>query len=385
MRGGGQNSDSNDTALLWLPITLIVLLVVIWFFFHAQIATFVFWLKTHELRWIVFFVQPLDKFLNLLHLSGPNTEKMFEVIRVASTTLASKASAKDLIYLSHYVGTFLRIPVIFFLGVMACFLFFLPAAQRFKNYYNMSDFRSAELENWPAIKATSTVDLLKADIEEGPWAMAKKPLDFCKTYQLLDQEKINMNELAVAYGAAFKVFALQLGLPWRGVRNCPVHVRALFVIFSAFACHDRDLAERLLDQISASASKSGQLDFSGVDALLVNYEKSDLTQWLERSHAYVGTLMMSLLKIARTSGVVATAQFLWLKPLDRRLWFTLNSVGRQTAVVEVAGVKAHWLAEKKIGRLLKTPMVKQAITGLELALGDIKYNSEEDQWRDSVV
>jgi intracellular multiplication protein IcmP len=85
------------------------------------------------------------------------------------------------------------------------------------------------------------------------------------------------------------------------------------------------------------------------------------------------TVMASMLEAARLDGVLSSAEFLWLKPIDRQLWFMLNSVGRWTAVVEVGGPFAHWLAEKEIGRPIKTPLVDQATKALEIAMQEIVY------------
>jgi len=88
--------------------------------------------------------------------------------------------------------------------------------------------------------------------------------------------------------------------------------------------------------------------------------------------------MATLLELARTDGVLATAEFLWLKPIDRPLWYMLNSVGRQTAFPEIAGVFAHWVAEKRLDRPLKVPMVEEAVKALEMAMKEIKYEPDEE-------
>ena len=59
----------------------------------------------------------------------------------------------------------------------------------------------------------------------------------------------------------------------------------------------------------------------------------------------------------------------------------LNTVGRQSAVVEVAGSFSHWQAEKKVGRALKTPMIKGAVDALEESLQNILHVEAGDQWR----
>ena len=104
-------------------------------------------------------------------------------------------------------------------------------------------------------------------------------------------------------------------------------------------------------------------------------------QWAQQRHAYVFTFMATMLEIARADGVLASAEFLWLKPLDRRLWYVLNAVGRQTCLVEVAGSFAHWLAEKKLGRGLRTPMIKEAVNSLEMAVEGMLYEGKEESWR----
>ena len=97
-------------------------------------------------------------------------------------------------------------------------------------------------------------------------------------------------------------------------------------------------------------------------------------------HAYVSTLLASLLEAAREGGVLATAEFIWLKPLNRKLWYLLNSVGRQTAVIEAAGPFSHWLAEKRVKRALKVPMIKTAVDALEESIADSLYVDRGDSW-----
>jgi intracellular multiplication protein IcmP len=95
--------------------------------------------------------------------------------------------------------------------------------------------------------------------------------------------------------------------------------------------------------------------------------------------------MASLLEMARSEGVLATAEFLWLKPLDRKMWYMLNSVGRQTATVEIAGAFAHWKTEMKVKRPLRTPAVLSAANALKESVSQILYVGKEESWRTSNV
>ena len=87
--------------------------------------------------------------------------------------------------------------------------------------------------------------------------------------------------------------------------------------------------------------------------------------------------MAAMLEFARQDGVYATADFLWLKPLDRRLWYTLNTVGRATSFAEVAGIHAHFKTEKLFGRKIATPNVDSAVLALEVALDEVIYKADE--------
>ena len=53
-------------------------------------------------------------------------------------------------------------------------------------------------------------------------------------------------------------------------------------------------------------------------------------------------------------------------------------MGRQTPFVEVAGIFAHWVAEKEAGRKLIVPMVEEATNALEIALKEVVYNPDEE-------
>jgi intracellular multiplication protein IcmP len=157
-----------------------------------------------------------------------------------------------------------------------------------------------------------------------------------------------------------------------------MHIQALLAIFIARGCRDRESAEPVLRGISASAN-AGTLDFAGAQALWRKHINNKMVQRVIQKHAYVYTVMASLLELAREDGVLATAEFLWLKPIDRKLWYMLNSVGRQTAVPEIAGAFAHWLAEKKLEQALKVPMVDEGVKALELALQEIIYTADDDE------
>lgn len=182
-------------------------------------------------------------------------------------------------------------------------------------------------------------------------------------------------EVTLRRGKANKIFSMQVGALWPGFEKAAPHVRALFAVFAARNAGDTKSAEKLLAQISASSLK--KLNFDGADALYKKHQNVKGVQRILQTHGYTLTVMASMLEIAREDGVQASADFLWLKPVDRRLWYMLNTVGRQTPFVEVAGPYAHWLAEKILGRRLLVPMVEEATNALEISLKEVIYRPDE--------
>ena len=112
-------------------------------------------------------------------------------------------------------------------------------------------------------------------------------------------------------------------------------------------------------------------------SVLKKYQQVENVQQVLSQHAYLLTAMASLLEASRDDGVMPSADFLWLKLVDRRLWYMLNCVGRQTPYVEVGGPFAHWVAEKVTGRRSLAPMIDEAIKGLEIAVKEVKLSPQE--------
>lgn len=370
--GGGGQPD-NSAGILWGIAAIFALCGGVWYAFKTYIISFVLYVKLYELYIIT-------------HLTtNPYFDRLEPAIK-AALAYPQNVTFQDLVLVMNGVGSWLRIPLAAVLLLLAVIVYFGNTVRVFRNNYQMRELAKLEKENWPQISPVMGLDLVKTDIDQGPWAMAMTPMQFCKRHKILDEMKVRrtegMNrkdwdriEVTLRRGDANKLFALQLGPLWAGTARLPAHTRALFAAFAARIHADSASSEKILRQLSASSQS--KLDISGVNELLRKYENTKEVQKIVQEHAYVLTVMASMLEGAREDGVQASADFLWLKPVDRRLWYTLNTVGRQTPFVEVAGVFAHWRAEKEAGRRILVPMVEEASKALELALKDIVYKPDE--------
>ncbi len=364
-----QSSGGADNALapLWITILFLLAGLLIWHFAHAYIVAFVFKIKLFEMESIQLFIS------NLLQ----EEEAWIRAVNPASVTFEQLAT------ISTAVGNYIRYPIIFFLLVMSVVIYFSNPTLRFRKTYSMKTLIDEESVLWPQVTPILKLNLLDQHIDEGPWAMAMTPMQFAKKNKLLiegppDHQSKGRPTVTVNAGEAKKVFTMQLGAYWESVEKLNNTTKAIFAVCAARINRDREGAEKLLVQMSRSTS-SGKVNTSGADALIRKAMRaSSIVVDITNRHAYIYTVMASMLELARRDGVLPTAEFLWLKPVDRQLFYMLNNVGRQTAFPEIAGAFSHWLAEKEMRRRLLVPMVSQAVKGLEEAITEQIYIPDEE-------
>lgn len=375
---GGSQDNSYD--FLWGIALTFALIFVIWHFGRTFIASGLFQAKDYEIIAIQYVLNNWNMLMDKLHIpmlavQGDDLKAWQQVIQKGT----EKAQYSLMVQVLTDVGKYLRYPVGFILIILAYIIYSKSIFLRFKTTFSLKSMKMIEQSNYPQITPVSNLNLIKKDIDKGPWAMAMTPMQFCKAHHLLKEKTGDNGRPAVDLikSTAYQVFVMQLGPLWKGPQMLPIYMRALFAVFAASANHDRDAAFSLIKQINISANTDGKLNFEGVDKLLVKYYNSKVVTKVVQKHAYVLTVLASMLELARTDGVFASSEFLWLKPVDRRLWYMLNTVGRQTAVSEVAGPYAHWMAERKWGAGLRTPMLDEAVKGMEIALSEIIYEPDE--------
>lgn len=364
----GQGGADSGLAPLWIMALFLIVMVTIWYFWHAYIVAFVFQIKLAEAYMIALFTDSLDRVISLMQHAATQDISL-DVMWKASTL----------------VGDYVRYPVIFIILVLAAILYGSDIKRRFRNTYSMKALLDVEHPNWPYITPILKLNLVDQDIDEGPWAMSLPPLGFVKKYNLLRkaiqtedsaQNGQKSPDVTIKKGEAKRIFSMQLGSYWDSLESLKPHVKALFALCAARINRDRKGSEVLLERIARSTN-TGKIDFSGVDELLKKHVSIKEVGRVVGQHAYVFTIMASLLERARGDGVFSSSDFLWLKPVDRELWYILNTIGRQTPFPEVAGIFAHWKAEKALGRKIFVPMVDEAVKGLEMAIKEIKFKGDE--------
>lgn len=370
-QGGGGSAGGEGNDMLYLAAFFAGFLVVMWLI-REKWFPIVFKIRYYELLLVDKFYAVKDELFYDIENAIHYPEQL------------SRQEFFDLLYLS---GTYYYIPVAVILFIFVIILLFIDPSKKFNHTFNISNFREAQSENWPQILPPSSYDLINTDINEGPWASSLTPLNFARRYKLLDvivNPDYNplLGELPkvakLKEGRTRQIFAHQLGTFWQGPDKLPMHTKALFAVFAAVGNQDRKVGLDLLRQFNEAFKSGKKPNFKGVQEILDKYKNTKIVKKVESRHAYVMTVMAAMLELARSSGVLACADFLWLKSIDRKLWYMLNNVGRRAAFPEVAGAIAHWRIESRMQKKLMTPMVEEAVKALKIGIEEIIYPEDED-------
>lgn len=366
-----QSGGDNSLAPVWITALFMITGYLFWYFGHPYIVAIVFKLNVWQAKLVELFVH------------DPTLETS---VYVMQTVDSATIDWDQLVLLTTTVGKYIRYLVISLMVILGVWLYSTNIKLKFRHIHDMKSLRLQEKENWSAISPIIKEDLSQMDITKGPWAMALSPMEFARRYQLLKKEDAILEvpmpgmemTAGVRRGDAKRVFTLQLGPYFDGFDRCPPHVWALAAVFMARVNRDRGAAMLILNTINKTWP-AGKPNYSIAKPILKKYLNTELVQAVIAKHAYLLTVMASLLEAARDDGVVPCSEFLWLKATDRRLWYMLNCVGRQTPFAEVGGCFAHWKAEKSLERPSLMPMIDEATRALEVAVKEVKISIKELQ------
>jgi intracellular multiplication protein IcmP len=189
--------------------------------------------------------------------------------------------------------------------------------------------------------------------------------------------------------AARRAMVRQLGERWTGRSAASPTVRCMLAVFALHGVQRREEASVLMGLLSEGLPRGKRDGGEGPTEPLTFHPKSvavtdrvlaeiSVAGWafeIMQGHFFTTTGLMSVLNAARLkSGVLAPAQFAFLKLVDRRLWYALHSLGFESdgplahphpsQRVEAIGAHAHWAAERTVGAPIATPEIDAAIAAI---------------------
>lgn len=350
---------------------LAVFSYLLWMYYHAQVSAFVMLIMHYEIQFIDWFS---DRY------------------RIADQEMAQSAPSnvtlRDLYEITHAVGMFFRIPATALIVVLAGVCAVRAAPSRFKRHFDLDGLIEEQASGFPitAAFARRHLKLLAPQAEKTlPADYALTPTEWIARFAIDAFGCFNEQKARAA-------LATQLGNYWTGPTDASPVARLLFGAFALHLAERRDDALRLLGDASSRVADAKQDGENGptetlsipedliehVDRFLEREmpanEKTAAIKIAER-HGYETTALMALLTASRIkAGVMAPAQFVWLKLVDRNLWYALHSLGYEiegigryihpNPRVEALGARDHWAAERIAGRPILKPYLDASIAAL---------------------
>jgi len=175
--------------------------------------------------------------------------------------------------------------------------------------------------------------------------------------------------------------------------------KAIFAILAPYAFNankGKAQSKQVADALNLSAYGAPQgmanLELPIVQASFDQWRDFPLARKIAKLHHWENTYLFALLEHAQRSGKIGTWNFIWLKPMNRILFYVLNSVGRKTPHSEAALAFSQYQFESqaaKMGRLPVTPQGKPVIFTervLDALISEWEFwrgaqDSEEDWWK----
>lgn len=365
------HDDNGGFFLVICVVGAAALAFVAWMNWHGAISSAVMALHHYKISLLQHFTDRFDQADAQMAAADPEA-----------------VGVRDLYSIARAVGQSFLVPAVAFMLTLAGVCMWRAAPSRYKRAFDLDGLVREQARSFPTAAAF-------ARRHPGLVAPAPdvRPLDLALLPEEWAERHARRKDGSFDEAAARRALALQLGPPWHGVAGAAPPVRAVFAVFALHRMERRREALHLLGRLSEALAAPGKDKPGGppasltlpraamraVDAVLGQADAVGPAAAVCARHAYTHTALMALLNEARRkAGVLAPAQFVWLKLLDRPLWYALHSLGFETEgfgrhlhpnpCIEAAGARDHWAAERVAGRPLVEPETARALDAVRDAL-----------------
>lgn len=386
MSGGGNNNSDGLWMLFFIMAFIGGFIFAIWFFFTPQVLQGYIWLRQGEMALASLWTD--DNYaVEVVTPRGPTTMTFGEARTLLDTvTPETLESQPNLGTIMHVTSLIALKPLRIFFGVlfaaMGIYALFFGPTSHHRRKYNLQSLIKVQAQTFPAIAPIVNFNPLTDTKHRPPGALV--PAELPLFAEALSPEewtafhRIPMPDGKVDRDAAEEAFKLQLGEKWQGPAKLKPYMQVLLAAFALKAARKRTEADDMLGHLSQCWSHNGGLKLdrglvSQARKILKNKSISGDIISRCNHHAYVTTALLGALDLARSEGgVLAPAQFVWLRGHDRTLWYPLNNLGRQSFHAEAMGAMSHYRSEKQVQRPIPKPMLKDAYDVLASYLEDKK-------------
>lgn len=365
-----ETTEDTGIGLFWLTLVAIALGFLIWWLYEEELKNLVRWIRYGQMWPASFFLEP-----DYTVQYGEFTINFREWFTLLPDIPSPNLNGQSLGIISALALKPYKWVVIGILVIMGYFVYKKNPKQFYRTAYDLDGFIRRQANIFPVI--SPFVDFNPAEMEPRPPGMpvpAEMPVfgEALGPEEWIAYHTIPVPDGRIDRAAARQAFEKQLGLRWKGAKNLAPYKQILLASFCLKASRKRDEADEMLSRLSLCWTEKKGLRLQKDKKLLKEARKVLKTKDLAASvlsqcnrHAFETTAMLRGLFVARQEGgVLAPAQFLWLRGHDRNLWYPLNNLGRESYHMEALGAMAHYISEKRADRPIPKPKVEDAVQGL---------------------
>lgn len=372
-----KENTSYNNAIAWTMLigVFFALMLLLWHFESANIRSTIRWVRYGEM-WASSLVLGDDYVIKrdgkpVIYQDKPLTLGKVRDAAAATDKADLTANGMDLIALGALYPV--RYFYSFCLIMMAFWALFRGPKAFYRQKLDLNYLIKRQSKNFPSIAPFATFN--PANQPPRPPG-APVPAELPAFAEALSPEEwIAYNDIPVPNGkvdeaAAERAFVKQLGSPWRGTMHLAPYKQVLLAAFCLKAARKRSDADAMLGGLSQCWTFERGLRLKNSllrQARKVLKDRDIAGKVLSKcnQHAYETTVMLRALNTAREEGgVLAPAQFLWLRAYDRTLWYPLNNLGRQSYHMEALGAICHYKAEKTAQRPIPRTKVEDAVKSI---------------------
>jgi len=358
----------------------------LWWAFKPQLLQGFIWLRQGEMAVASLWTKDSHE-IEVIAGGRPST-MTFGDVRALLGHLTPQTLINDELNMQEIVGATsraalmpLRIPFGVIVVMIAVWVLWYGPTSLYRTRFDLDGLIAAQSRTFPVIRPFIKFNPLKmTNRPPGTPVPAKLPLfaEALSPEEWVAFHRIPLPDGQIDQTAAEKAFAKQLAEPWKGAMALPPYLQILLASFCLKTIRKRNDADDMLGRLALCWDPNKGIVLSRDKALLPqakkilkNKEMSGATLASCNRHAYVTTALLRALDTARSEGgVLAPAQFLWLRGHDRRLWYPLNNLGRQAFHMEALGAMSHYRAEKQVNRPIPKPRMQDAVATLIAYLSD---------------
>lgn len=360
----------SDAAVGWgiLACVFAAIGYLIWWHFHEQIRGIIRWIRYGEM-WLMSWFVNSDYTVNwegqsINYRQLMNLARDIPEDRITNEFLGMLST----VTLAPYLFVIIAFTACF--GIWA--LFRGPGSEH-RRKYDINTLIKKQSNIFPIV--APFIDFNPATLPPRPPG-APVPAELPLFAEALGPEEwVVFNEIPVIdkkidQEATTKAFAKQLGARWRGAKHLAPYKQVMLAAFCLKASRKRADSDAMMGRLAECWSQKGGVKIPRqllreARSVLSNNALSGSVLKKCNEHAWETTAIMRGLATAREEGgVLAPAQFVWLRGYDRTLWYPLNNLGRQSLHMEAIGATAHYKAEKLAQRPIPRPKVSDSVKSL---------------------